>query len=203
MCICCIDTSQWLGKHVPVAPNKKQQQNLFLNPSTVAIYSEENLLLARRMVSSGMLGRVVLVRTDVSEELRASRRRNIPEDTILHSHHRENLKSYILLACLHNQKNIGRTRLGIAPPPNHDGFLPSHTKFIQSKYTAWTLIHSFPDSPMALQAFVGLWPLSQFRNPINIRTCSFDGDQAVARPQPTDRTKTNSVSLSPQANYTD
>jgi hypothetical protein len=40
-----------------------------------------------RMVSSGLLRRVVLTRAT---------RRNSPEDGILHSHRRENLKSYIL-----------------------------------------------------------------------------------------------------------
>jgi hypothetical protein len=72
-----------------------------------------------RMMFSGMLRRVALVRTDVSEELNASiispirvtlmkealsssetsvltrtTRRNSPEDTILHSHRSENLKPY-------------------------------------------------------------------------------------------------------------
>jgi hypothetical protein len=89
------------------------------------------------MMSSGMLRRVALVRTDASEELSASFMsvrwlpvtasvvpsspilvtlmkqalsssetsvlttatwRNIPEDTILHSHRHENLKSYIRIS---------------------------------------------------------------------------------------------------------
>jgi hypothetical protein len=74
----------------------------------------------RRMVSSGLLRRVAVVRTDVSEEpcasfitdsfhpgeggasssetslLTRATRRNISEDTILHSYRRENLRCYKL-----------------------------------------------------------------------------------------------------------
>jgi hypothetical protein len=54
------------------------------------------------MASSGMLRRVALVRTDISEELSASKtsvltraiRRNISESAILYNHRRESLKSY-------------------------------------------------------------------------------------------------------------
>jgi hypothetical protein len=69
------------------------------------------------MASSGMIRRVARVRTDVSEERSASfigakridelatkltvtsnrRTRNIPEDGILRTQRRENLKSYIAL----------------------------------------------------------------------------------------------------------
>jgi hypothetical protein len=56
------------------------------------------------MAYSGRLRCVALVRTDVSEALSSSEtsvftratQRNIPEDAILHSHCRENLKSYII-----------------------------------------------------------------------------------------------------------
>jgi hypothetical protein len=88
------------------------------------------------MVSSGLLRRVALVRTDDSEEPGASfirvtkigelgttqaatsnrrtlrRNRNNPEDTIHHIHRRENLKSYIsvLLSKLSNNTNITISR---------------------------------------------------------------------------------------------
>jgi hypothetical protein len=78
------------------------------------------------MASSGMLHRVALVRTDVSEERSASIIRvtkigelgttlaklatdacyeEIPEDAILHSHRRENLKSYKMYRIRSNMVN--------------------------------------------------------------------------------------------------
>jgi hypothetical protein len=54
------------------------------------------------MVSSGLLRRVALVRAT---------RRNIPEDTILHSHRRENLKSYIIFHMYPTRTNKRRSNL--------------------------------------------------------------------------------------------
>jgi hypothetical protein len=91
------------------------------------------------MLYSGMLRRVALERTDVSEELlhqgdtnRCTRketlrssetsvltratRRNIPKDTILHSHRRENLKSYKRLQVYCNTDR-GYTELGLKLRP--------------------------------------------------------------------------------------
>jgi hypothetical protein len=85
------------------------------------------------MASSEMVIRVTLVRTDVTEEFSASfirvtrigelgtlavtsnrrtrrltraTRRNIPEDGILHSHRRENLKSYIDNICTSQETHV-------------------------------------------------------------------------------------------------
>jgi hypothetical protein len=114
----------------------------FTKPATptarITWQSGMNVAVCRRMACSGMLRRVTLLRTDVSEERSASfiwvtqrrllvtasvvpsspilvtlmkealsysetsvltrvMRCNIPEDAILHSHRRENLKSYIAL----------------------------------------------------------------------------------------------------------
>jgi hypothetical protein len=61
------------------------------------------------MPSSGMLRYVAVVRTDVLEAhsepsvLTRATQRNIPEDAILHSHRRENLKSYVKK--LHSARN--------------------------------------------------------------------------------------------------
>jgi hypothetical protein len=59
-------------------------------------YQFHKSIFLRRKATSGLLRRVALVRSDVSEEFTRATRRNIPEDAILHSHRRENLKSYVI-----------------------------------------------------------------------------------------------------------
>jgi hypothetical protein len=83
-------------------PSLEGQDPVFVSPrnGVVQLYSSHRfwfvvLSSVRIMVSSGMLRHVALVITDVSEE---PTWHNIPEDTILHSHRRENLKSYSVLS---------------------------------------------------------------------------------------------------------
>jgi hypothetical protein len=64
---------------------------------------------ASRMPSSGMLRHVALVRTDVSEKCRLLQERHgvTSQKTALHSHRRENFKSYMEVASL--------SKMAIAP----------------------------------------------------------------------------------------
>jgi hypothetical protein len=58
------------------------------------------------MTSSVMLRRVALVGIDVSEELTRATRHNIPEDITLHSHRRENFKSYTGIVLTSNSERF-------------------------------------------------------------------------------------------------
>jgi hypothetical protein len=74
-----------------------------------------------------MLRRVALLKPTV---FRRATQRNIPEDSILHSHHRENLKSYITLTgwALWRRRNVSHVRyeLGFCVPG--EGILHSHCR---------------------------------------------------------------------------
>jgi hypothetical protein len=63
-------------------------------------------------------------------------RRNIPEDTILHSHGRENLKSYIALIGWDLLRVSCEVRTGFYTP--EDGILHSHHREEHKSYIALT-----------------------------------------------------------------
>jgi hypothetical protein len=118
-----------------------------------------------------MLHCVALVRTDVSEKLSASiirvtltlitlmiealrssetsvltraTRRNIPEDDILHSHCRENLKSYIALTgwTLKRRRNMSPVKYELGSYIPEDDIPHSHCRENLKSYialTGWTL----------------------------------------------------------------
>jgi hypothetical protein len=120
----------------------------------------------RRMASSGMLRRVAVGRTDVSEELSTSfimvtrigelrttlaattnrrtlrrntraKRRNIQEDAILHSHSREKLKSYNLFI-------DGSESCVMRLPPFLKACFESHFSiFLKCIYEIIQYIHSY------------------------------------------------------------
>jgi hypothetical protein len=85
----------------------------------------------------------------------------------------------------HNRnENVIREDLGITDMKRQsDRFKNLHSLFPTTDF------HSFSHSSMALQPFVGPWPLLQFRNLVYTggRT-PWTSDQHVARPLPTQRT---------------
>jgi hypothetical protein len=71
-------------------------------------------------------------------------RRNIPEDTILRSHSRENLKSYIALTgwTLQRRRNVSPVRYELGFHIPEDDILHSHSRENLKSYialTGWTL----------------------------------------------------------------
>jgi hypothetical protein len=65
-----------------------------------------------------------------SSDLTRATRRNIPEDAILHSHRRENLKSYIALTggTLQRRRNLSHVRYELGFYIPEDGILHSHCR---------------------------------------------------------------------------
>jgi hypothetical protein len=66
--------------------------------------------------------------------------RNIPEDAILHSHHRENLKSYIALTgwALHQRRNVSPVKYELGFYIPEDGILHSPRRENLKSYIALT-----------------------------------------------------------------
>jgi hypothetical protein len=111
------------------------------------------------MPSSGTLRRVALVITDVSVECIARRfvtltsvitratRRNTPEDSILHSPRRENLKSLLslfgqMMALCCRLKNVFRSSLLLSSAPAHTYYKLSvqqnvHIRRVKVKLSPW------------------------------------------------------------------
>jgi hypothetical protein len=92
----CWHRSVWrdLGGTINDKTNKSVE---LLASEEVSIFSDQGLLICSDGVVKWTWWLMEAIRSSETSVLTKARRRHIPEDGILHSHRRENLKSYIAL----------------------------------------------------------------------------------------------------------
>jgi hypothetical protein len=91
--------SSGMFRRVALVRTKVSEELSTSNRQSAFLHSVHRLLVTANVPSSPILVTLMMEALSSSETsvLTRATRRNIPEDAILHSHRRENLKSYIAL----------------------------------------------------------------------------------------------------------
>jgi hypothetical protein len=122
--------------------------------------------------------------SETSVQSTKSTRHHTPEDGILHSHRRENLKSYIRRRCLRKELQFILVRY-VCPSA---GFIVVTTARRKGEGMFWKCPLPISVCLWLYSPFVGPWPLFQFLNLYTDGRTPWTGDQPVARPLPTHKT---------------